>query len=517
MLNLTPLLKAYATYRSTHLSRQNPIRSQRKTLNHLIQKASQTEFGKQHGFQKIHSVEDYQQAVPLRSYEEFWKEFWEPRFPYLTDCTWPGTIDCFPVSSGTSSGTTKYIPYTKEMNASNAKAGLDVLVHHVTNRPKTKLLGGLNFMLGGSTILKEEAPGIYSGDLSGISVKNLPWWIRPRYFPNEELALLSNWEEKIQRLAEESLTKDIRTISGVPSWMLIFVDKLAELRPDLPRKLSSYFPNLELVIHGGVNFTPYYEQFLELLEGSHAELREVYPASEGFIAIGDRGYGEGLRLLLDTDIFFEFIPVDELDSPSPTRHWVGNIEEGVNYAIALTTCAGLWSYLIGDTVRFVDTKTPRLLITGRTSYSLSAFGEHLIAEEVEDAVHTALSAVGLRVNDYCVGAIFPQQTGDLGGHLYIMELTDEEHGGDAALQVSKKIDERLCERNEDYEAHRAEGFGLKAPIVEFVPHGFFAAWMKSRGKLGGQNKVPRLVSKPELFEDLREFLASEYGSEKGSS
>ena len=514
MLNLTPFLKAYSLYRGHQLSKQNPVECQRQILNKLVQKAKDTQFGQQYNFRKVTSVETYQETVPLRTYEDFWKEFWEPCFPHVKDCTWPGTITCFPVSSGTSSGTTKFIPYTKEMNASNAKAGLDVLVHHVSNRPQTKLLGGLNFMLGGSTVLKEEAPGIYSGDLSGISVKNLPWWIRPRYFPNEDLALLSNWEEKIQRLAEESLTKDIRTLSGVPSWMLIFIDKLAELKPHLPRKLSSYFPNLELVIHGGVNFTPYYDQFQELLDGSHAELREVYPASEGFIAIGDRGYGEGLRLLLDTDIFFEFIPVDELDHATPTRHWVGNIEEGINYAIALTTCAGLWSYVIGDTVRFIDTEIPRLLITGRTSYSLSAFGEHLIAEEVEDAVHTALTSLGLRVTDYCVGAVFPQDTGELGGHLYIMELTDEGHSAQEANKASLLIDQRLCERNEDYEAHRAEGFGLKAPRVEFVPHGFFAAWMKSRGKLGGQNKVPRLVSKPELFEDLCTFLKTEYASSK---
>jgi hypothetical protein len=508
MLDLTPILRAYAWKRRRTLRKQDPAVTQHATLQKLLQRASSTIFGKEHDFSRLRTVQDFQKAVPLRRYEDFWENYWKPHYPILQDVTWPGQIPYFPVSSGTSSGTTKYIPYTREMIASNAKAGLDVLVHHVSNRPHSKLLGGMNFMLGGSTELKEEAPNIYSGDLSGISVKELPWWIAPRYFPNQELALLSDWEEKIQRLAEESLRCDIRTISGVPSWMLIFMDKIVELRPELPRKLVSYFPNLELIIHGGVNFTPYYDQFSELLEGSHGELREVYPASEGFIAVGDRGYGEGLRLMLDNDIFFEFVPVEELDSENPTRHWVDTIETDVQYAIVMTTCAGLWSYIIGDTVRFVDRETPRLLISGRTSYSLSAFGEHLIAEEVEDAVTTALRAEGLTASDYSVGALYPKTQGELGGHLYVIELSESSNDPTLPNKLSATIDKRLCERNEDYEAHRADGYGLKAPEVQLASPGFFAEWMKSRGKLGGQNKVPRLISRDELFQNLRDFLAN---------
>lgn len=507
MLNLTPCLRAYGWWRNRTLRSLVPADIQERTLLQLLQKASHTRFGKDHSFSAIRSVSDFQKAVPLRKYEDFWKEYWEPAFPVWQDCTWPGLIPYLPVSSGTSSGTTKYLPYTNEMAASNAKAGLDVLVHHVTNKPASQVLGGMNFMLGGSTELKQEAPGVMSGDLSGISVRELPWWIKPRYFPDEKLALLKDWEEKIHRLAEECLKRDIRTISGVPSWMLIFIDKLAELKPDVPRKLTSYFPNLDLIIHGGVNFTPYLNQFLELMEGSHAELREVYPASEGFIAVGDRGYGEGLRLMLDNDIFFEFVPVEELESETPTRHWVKDVEKDVNYAVVMTTCAGIWSYVIGDTVRFVDLDPPRLLITGRTSYSLSAFGEHLIAEEVEDAIHTALTAEGLEVSDYSVGAVYPENQGELGGHLYILEMTNAKPDAGTVERLSTYIDKRLCERNEDYEAHRAEGYGLKAPQVRIVPEGFFAAWMKSRGKLGGQNKVPRLISKPELFDHLLGFLA----------
>ncbi|MCI5064189.1 GH3 auxin-responsive promoter family protein [bacterium] len=512
MLNLTPFLHGYSWYRNRQLQKQDPVTSQRKVLHKLCAHASRTSFGRDHSFSSLRTVADYQSAVPIRKYEDFWQEYWKPAFPVLQDCTWPGLITYFPVSSGTTSGTTKYIPYTKEMSASNAKAGLDLLVHHVTQRPQSQLLGGLNFMLGGSTVFREEAPGVMSGDLSGISVKELPWWIKPRYFPDEELALLSDWDEKIHRLAEECLKRDIRTISGVPSWMLIFIDTLAQLKPELPRKLSSYFPNLELVIHGGVNFTPYHQQFTELLEGSNAELREVYPASEGFIGVADQGYGEGLRLLLDTDIFYEFIPVEELESPNPTRHWIGNVQKDINYAIVLTTCAGLWSYLIGDTVRFVSLAPPRVLITGRTSYTLSAFGEHLIAEEVEDAVHAALSEEEFSATDYSVGAIFPESKGELGGHRYVIELSEDSYQAylektGVPSRMSAVIDSRLSQRNEDYEAHRAEGFGLRAPEVEIVPPGFFSRWMESRGKLGGQNKVPRLISRPELFSELLSFVA----------
>lgn len=508
MLNLTPAFNIYARRRLRYLSKLDNKLCQQQQLFKLLKIAKATSFGIDHKFSKINSILDYQNQVPLRKYEDIWNEYWKKEFPVITNCSWPDTISFFCVSSGTSSGTTKYLPYTKEMSRSNTKAGLDILVHHTNNKPDSKILGGLNFMLGGSTVFKEEHPGIFSGDLSGIAAKQMPWWIRPRYFPPAELAMISDWEKKIQIFAEESFKKDIRMISGVPSWLLIFIDKLQELRPNLPRKLKSYFPNLELVIHGGVNFSPYINQFRELLEGSNVDLREVYPASEGFIAIGDGGYGEGLRLITDHGIFYEFVPVDELDSKNPTRHWVGNVETGVNYAIVLTTCAGLFSYIIGDTVRFVSLSPLKLLITGRTSYSLSAFGEHLIAEEVEDAVSNALNILQLSAADYCVGAIYPEKAGDLGGHRYFIEVNKGETNDESQKKLSQLIDQRLSERNEDYHAHRAEGFGLNAPEVVIVPAGFFAGWMKSRGKLGGQNKVPRLISNPELFKDICGYASS---------
>lgn len=503
MLNLTPYLRLYASYRRRQQLAASQGATQESQILKLVQYAANTKFGRDHGFSQIKSVADYQRQVPLRRYENFWKEYWQPVFPHLTNCCWPGTIPLFPVSSGTSSGTTKFIPCTQEMIKSNTKAGLDLLSYHVLNRPKSKIFGGKSFFLGGSTALKQEAPGIYSGDLSGITAKSLPWWAQMRYFPPADLALMSNWEEKIQVLAERSLKEDIRMLSGVPSWMLIFIDKLFELCPG--RTLAEIYPNLEMVVHGGVNFAPYYERFKDLLSGSRAELREVYPASEGFIAVADRGYGEGLRLNTDTGIFYEFVPLEELEQANPTRHWVGNLESGVNYAVVLTTCAGLWSYIIGDTVRFVETATPRLLVTGRTSYMLSAFGEHLIGEEIEASVAKSASELGLDIKDFSVGAIYPEQNGDLGGHLYVIEFNQGRPTPEDESKFLKILDLELQRLNEDYAAHRAEGFGLNPPKLMVVEPGTFTAWMKSRGKLGGQNKVPRVINDQQLFKSLTQF------------
>ena len=363
-------------------------------------------------------------------------------------------------------------------------------------------------MLGGSTDLTNAAPGIHFGDLSGISVKELPWWAKMRYFPPADLALLKNWEEKIDTLAELSLQEDIRMISGVPAWMLIFFDKLNSICPEAQGKIGQIYENLEMVVHGGVNFAPYVDRFRDLLAESHAELREVYPASEGFIAVGDRGYGDGLRMNLDHGIFFEFVPLEELESPQPTRHWIENVQPDVNYAIILTTCAGLWSYVIGDTVRFVDTKTPRVLVTGRTSYYLSAFGEHLIAEEIEDGIATAAQETHTEVSDFTVGPVFPEGPGDLGGHIYVVEFAHALPTEDTLIRFQTALDAKLCKRNEDYEAHRSQGFGLKAPRIVPVAPGFFAEWMRRRGKLGGQNKVPRIITNLETLKEVVDFTGS---------
>lgn len=504
MLDATPLLRLYARYRLAALARLRPADAQERQLRRLVTRGERTRFGRDHGFARIRSVADYQSAVPLRHYDDFWTGYWQPAFPLLDDLTWPGRVPYFARSSGTTTGANKFIPVSRAMCRANQRAVLDLLTHHVANRPASRILGGKNFMLGGSTDLTECAPGVLAGDLSGIAAKEVPWWANARYFPPPGLALIADWEEKARRLAARSLAQDIRTFGGTPSWLLVFVDQLRTLRPGVSGQLADYYPNLELLVHGGVNFAPYRRRFEDLLAGSRAETREVYPASEGFIAVADRGPGEGLRLLLDNGLFFEFVPVAELGSPNPTRHWLEIAEIGIDYALVVTSCAGLWSYVIGDTVRFVDLDRPRILVTGRTSYGLSAFGEHLIGEQIENAVASAAAAVGASVDDFTVAPIYPETPGALGRHLYLVEFSPA-LSAEGLATFARALDRSLSEASADYADHRAGGFGMGAPEIRPVPSGTFAAWMKSRGKLGGQNKVPRVILDAALFDSLLRF------------
>jgi len=324
-------------------------------------------------------------------------------------------------------------------------------------------------------------------------------------FPPPELALIADWEQKVAAISPAVLNENIRAIAGTPSWLLIFFEHLFALRPQLPPQLAAFFPDLELLVHGGVNFAPYRAQFDTLLQGSRAETREAYAASEGFIAVADRGPGEGLRLITDNGLFYEFIPVGELGNAKPTRHWVNDLQTGIDYAIAITSCAGLWSYIIGDTVRFLEKSPPRLVVTGRTSYALSSFGEHLTGEDVETSVAEAAKAIGASVSDFSVGTLFPSAERNRGGHLYVVEFSSTPPSVDGAKRFIESVDRELCHRNDDYRAHRSGGFGMDPPRLLVLRRGSFEAWMKSRGKLGGQNKVPRIINDQGLFASLRDF------------
>ncbi|HSO41431.1 MAG TPA: GH3 auxin-responsive promoter family protein [Rhodospirillales bacterium] len=512
MLDATPLLRLYARARLARLARLDPVETQRRQLLTLVRAARNTRFGRDHGFAGITDVASYQARVPLRRYEQFWDEYWRDDYPVLADCTWPGTIPLFAVTSGTTSGVTKNIPCSLAMNRSNRKSALDILVHHVANRPNSRILAGRSFMLGGSVRLREAAPGIFSGDLSGIAGRDVPFWARLRYFPPRELEAIDDWAEKIERLASASLAADIRSISGTPSWLLLFFERLRQAAGSKDPCLAALYPNLELLIHGGVGFAPFRARFGRLLAGGHAETREVYPASEGFIALADRGPDDGLRLQLDTGLFYEFVPVEALSEAlvdvRPPRLWLREVEVGRDYALAVTSCAGLWSYLVGDTVRFVSLDPPRIVVTGRTSYALSAFGEHLIGEEIEDAVSKATRAIGRDVTDFTVGAVVAggEADGVAGGHLYIVEFDGDPPGEDGLSAFAAALDARLSALNEDYGVHRAGDFGMAPPRIVAVAPGTFAAWMQSRGKLGGQNKVPRVITDDALFRALRSFV-----------
>ncbi|MGE0715433.1 MAG: GH3 auxin-responsive promoter family protein [Alphaproteobacteria bacterium] len=504
-IDATPVFRLLAARRRRQLARQDPVEAQRRTLLRLVRAASGTRFGRDHAFARIAGIGDYRRAVPLRRYEAMWSDYWQPAFPRLADVTWPGTVPFLAVSSGTTAGRTKYIPVTPRMRRSNVKAAFDVIAHHLGHRPASRAFAGRSLMLGGSTALIEEAPGVFSGDLSGIAAKTLPPWARGFSYPPPEVALLADWEEKLERIARGSLELPIRTLSGTPSWLLILLERVAALRGGGPA-----YPDLDLLVHGGVRFDGYRRRFEGLLQGTSAELREVYPASEGFIASADRGPGEGLRLNVDHGIFYEFVPVAELDRPSPTRHWLAEIETGIDYALVMTTCAGLWSYVIGDTVRFVDRRPPRLLMTGRTSWSMSAFGEHLIGDEVERGVAAAARAIDADVTDFAMMAVFPEPGSTLGRHRWVVELA-RPAPPDAIRRFAATLDAELSVINDDYRAHRLAGIGMAPPEVVAVPPGFFAAWMKARGRLGGQNKVPRIVNDPALADDLARMAAAAVG------
>lgn len=503
MIDATPLLRAAAARRLAALSRMDPVQAQRATLARLLRRAARTRFGRDHGFAGIRTVRDYQDRVPLRPYEAFWAEYWQGAFPTLRDVTWPGLVPCFARSSGTTGGRTKHIPVSRAMLRSNTGAAFDTLAFHLAARPRSRVFGGRNLLLGGSTALERLAPGVRAGDLSGIAADRMPPWARARSFPSRRLALIGDWEAKVAALAPASLGRDVRSISGTPSWMLLFFDQVAALHPDRPRRLSAFYPNLELVVHGGVAFAPYRDSMAAWLEGGHAETREVYAASEGFAAAADRGPDDGLRLVLDRGLFFEFVRPGDLHGRSPDRRWLADAELGVEYALVLTTNAGLWSFVLGDTVRLVERRPPRLLVTGRTAFTLSAFGEHLTVQELDRAVAEAARALGASAADYAAGPLFPAAGRARGGHLFVVELLPPAPGRAAAFAAT--LDAALSRLNADYADHRRGGFGMAPPEVRLVPPGTFAAWMRRRGKLGGQNKVPRVVNDPALLADLDAF------------
>lgn len=507
MWDATPLLRAYARWRRARLARQDAAAAQRRQLRRLLRRARATRFGRDHGFAGIGDVAAFQAAVPLRRYEDFWSAYWEGPFPVLDDVTWPGRIPYFALSSGTTSGRTKYLPVSDAANTSNRRAALDILVHHVALHPDSRIFGGRSMMLGGSTDLETLAPEVLAGDLSGIAAATVPRWAATRTWPPRELALDSDWDRKIDLLARRSLDADVRAISGTPPWLLMFFERLAEVHGERGETLDAWYPDLELLIHGGVAFAPYARRFERLLAGTRVDLREVYPASEGFLAVQDAAPGAGLALLLDNGIFFEFVPLEELDRDAPTRHWAATVETGVEYAVAVSTNAGLWSFLVGDTVRVVERAPLRVVVTGRTTWYLSAFGEHLHGDEVEQGVARAAEAIGRDVTEFSVGTLFRARGAPEDGHLYLVEL-DAPVDPPALAAFAARLDADLSDTNDDYRAHRQAG-QLAAPRVHGVPPGTFAAWMRKRGRLGGQNKVPRIVSDTELFDDLRRFTGAE--------
>ena len=490
MIDLTPLLKRYVERRRRRIEQMPPPETQRTTLLTLLRWAAKTKFGCAHGFDHIRTIEEFQHAVPVATYEDFWRDWWRDSFPDHRNITSPGRTKWFALTSGTTSGTTKYLPVTKELLASNRRAAIDLTTYHLANHPNSRPLSGKIFLMGSSTDLNRLAPGVFSGFMSGISVKTLSQWTRPFVWPPVGTARLLDWEQRMERFVEEGFQQPITVWVGMPSWMLILLERMREVANG-----RQPFPRLQLLVHGGVAWELYRRRFSDLLTETGATTRETYAASEAFIAIQDRGEGEGMRLNLDNGVFHEFIPLEELGEEKPTRHWVGNLETGQDYAIVLTSCAGLYAYLIGDTVRFVDRDPPRLKITGRTSYVLSAFGEHVIGDELDRAVNEAAAEQAIAIEEYSVGPVLPEGGDGRGRHIYLIGTA----GKPNATQLALRIDEVLYHLNDGYRALRQNGTVMDAPEVRLVRAGVFLRWMAAQDKLGGQHKVPRVITDPKRF------------------
>lgn len=475
----------WAKRRLAQLDRLDIKTTQESILKGLIKKAQFTLFGKQHDFVHIHTIEDYRRFVPLRTYEAFHQEYFGS-FPRMENVLWPGVPPYYALSSGTTGAGTKYLPLTREMLASNRKAALTMLAGFLATHPDAKLFLGKMFFLGGSTNLVKLDDGILAGDLSGIVNQTAPEWMRPFTYPSPEVALISDWDKKLDRFVDETCDMRITLISGVPAWLLLLFARLRARKN--AKTIAEVWPHLRCVIHGGVNFAPYRNLFEQELGSDQITLQECYPCSEGFAAFEDLRH-QLLRPIPDHNIFFEFVPVEELDNENPTRHGLWEVVPGVQYAVVVTTCAGLWAYVPGDTVCFERTHPPLLRFTGRTKYYLSAFGEHLISEEVEYAIAAAARTDFINITDFHVGPIFPSASNELGYHLYLIETVAPVSDASA---FTNHLDQELCRLNEDYRAHRRDDTGLGSPRILWLKPGSFAEWMKSQGKLGGQHKVPRM-------------------------
>jgi hypothetical protein len=492
--------RAYARRRVRRLDQTAFGPAQEDTLLRLVRHSQHTRFGRDHDFARIRSVRDYQARVPLRDYDSFWTEYWQPAFPRLENITWPGPIPYLALSSGTTTGSTKYIPVSRQMLASNRQAALTSLSWFQAAHPGTPLFTGRIFFLGGSTELSPLADSVLAGDLSGIAAREVSSLLRPFTFPPLDVALLRDWEQKLDRLAEQSAKLPVTLVSGVPSWLLVLFERLKQVTGR--RHISDIWPTLRVVAHGGTSFEPYRRLFRQVIGTDHVKFLETYPASEGFVAAEDPRH-QLLRLIPDHELFYEFVPAGELGQDRPTRHTVADLVPGVQYAVVLTSCAGLWSYVLGDTVCFEQRDPPLLRFTGRTCQFLSAFGEHLIGEEVERAASIAAEATGATVADFHVGPVYPRTPQEPGRHRYLIEFVKVPPDLD---EFARELDAALSRINEDYQAHRDGDLTMRPPEVWAVRRGGFAGWMRSRGKLGGQHKLPRMDNTARLTTVLADWL-----------
>lgn len=487
---------------------------QQRTWRSLIERFAGTAFGLGEGLRAGMRYEEFRTRLPLRGYEQFAP--WIERMKRgESSVLWPGRCAHYAVSSGTTAGRTKYLPITNDMLAHFRRAGLDSLCYYARRTGRNAIFGGRHLFLGGSTTLTpltESAPfRAWAGDLSGISALNLPRWAeRHLYEPGREVAQIGDWPEKLRAIALRTARRDIRLIAGIPSWLLVFAETLRSLTNQ--PTLRDVWPRLECLVHGGVPLAPFTDELRSVL-GKGVNFHEVYPASEGFIAAQDDDPGAGLRLLCDAGLFFEFLPMSDFDETrlgelGGSAVPVSGVRAGVDYALVLTTPAGLCRYVIGDIVRFASTKPPRLVYVGRTRLQLSAFGEHVIEKEATDALTTVCARRGAIIANFHVAPRFANEAAGQrrGRHEWWIELRSPGAARLDAAEAAVAIDRELQQLNEDYEAKR-QGGGLDLPLVRIVPEGTFERWLKRHGQWGGQHKMPRCRSDRLIADEFVSALA----------
>lgn len=470
------------------------ISDQQQLFQRLLRHAAHTQYGKAHGFGTIQTYQQYQQQVPLVDYEDL-RPYIERIFEGEQDVLWKGRPRYFAKTSGTTSGT-KYIPLTKESLPNHFGTARNALFHYIAATGKGDFLGGKMMFLSGSPILGEHHD-IPTGRLSGISNHLIPAWLKRQQLPSYPTNCIDDWETKLDRIVRETAKTDLRLISGIPPWVHMYYERLLDYTGK--KTVLEVFPNLSMFVYGGVNFEPY-RASLEQLVGGRLPSVETYPASEGFLAFQDRPNDPALLLNTNSGIFFEFVPLEEVHKEQPTRLPLEGVEVGVEYAIVLSSNAGLWSYQIGDTVRFVSKAPYRLLVTGRVKHFISAFGEHVIGKEVETALLAANQVEGLSILEFTVAPQVNPPEGEAPYHEWW--LATEQHPT-SLLHFAQTIDEHLQQQNSYYRDLR-QGKTLQCPKVRLVPPDAFQAYMKSIGKLGGQNKVPRLSND----RTIADFLAT---------
>ncbi len=502
MLNITPLVRRVLAHR-THIIDSYAEQAetlQRTVLRRLLRTAASTLWGEQHGFSTLTSYEAFAERVPLNDYETL-KGHIDRMRRGETDILWPGRVRWYAKSSGTTNDKSKFIPVSaRGLQHLHYAGGRDSVALYLRNYPDSRLFTGRGLILGGSHQPNYDSPTARVGDLSAILNENVSPFVHFFRVPRKETALLADFEEKRDRIARETLHANVTSLSGVPSWMMAVIHRVLEISG--AKTLDEVWPNLEVFFHGGVAFTPYREQYRRLIPTERMHYMETYNASEGFFGLQTDPADPAMTLMLDYDVFYEFIPLEEVGTAQPTVLPIWAVETGRNYALVITTSCGLWRYQIGDTVRFTSVRPYKFVISGRTKSFINAFGEELMVDNAEQGLKAACAATGAEVEEYTAAPVFMDAEGKC-RHQWVIEFrrlpADVEAFADA-------LDTALQQINSDYEAKRHKDITLQRLEVVVAPEGLFHAWLKSRGKLGGQHKVPRLANHREHIEQLLQMI-----------